>query len=100
MGYKFTDEVHKLVAFTYDDKEGKEQWFDGIDKAVLLNLAGRADNNTGQCHPGYSLIAAETIFSRKSVERSVGILKHLGFITVVPPGERKTTTYTDRKSVV
>jgi hypothetical protein len=93
MGLNYTKQIHRIVAFTYDDEHGNERWFSSSDKAALLCLGDHADNETGVCFPGYSLIAAETLFSRKAVERSIGVLRHIGFITATPPGERKTTTY-------
>jgi hypothetical protein len=93
MSYKYRDVVDKLTVFPYTDADDKEHWFKLTDRAVLSVLANRADDD-GVCYPGYGLIAKEAMCDRRSVIRSIVVLKGLNFLSSAPGTERLSNTYT------
>ena len=52
-------------------------------KLVLARLAERADKDTGECHPSFDSIAAETELSRRTVIRQIAVLEAGGWLEVV-----------------
>jgi DNA-binding transcriptional ArsR family regulator len=49
-------------------------------KAVLLNLADRADPRTDYCFPGQKTIASDTGLSERTVRRALTYLEECGYI--------------------
>ncbi|HZB89620.1 MAG TPA: helix-turn-helix domain-containing protein [Terracidiphilus sp.] len=86
MGYKYTDAAFKLT----QEEAGEIRY---IDKYLLLTLASHADNKTGLCYPGYTLLSEETYLSRSQVSKCLEVLKRAGLVSVVETSRTKATTY-------
>lgn len=98
MGFRYTDAAFGITATELhaEDEDGYmvSLPYTGIDHAVLLALAQRANNETGICWAGFGRISSDTHFSRKSVMRSVAKLEQFGFLTIEEPTEdRSCNTY-------
>jgi hypothetical protein len=95
MGYNYTDAVFSIKEFTqYDDENGSEPLvFTATDKAVLNALAHYANNETGECYPGYGRLSEVTLYSRSTVIRSIERLKEFEFITVDTNTGRGSNNY-------
>jgi hypothetical protein len=66
---------YQLMAWASEQTTGS-----GTRKAVLLALANHTSQHTGQCNPSIALIAEETEFSYRTVERALSDLCDLGFL--------------------
>jgi hypothetical protein len=98
MSYDLTDIVHDIhpIPFIVGDETVS---LTGADKAVLYELAHRADKDTHACYAGHLAIALPAHISRHQVIDSIAKLDKIGvFKSIIPPyGEgnpRRTNLYT------
>lgn len=66
---------HQAQTWAVEQKVG-----DALAKAVLMNLANRADE-TGHCFPGQARISADTEINLRTVKRKLALLRDLGLIS-------------------
>jgi len=97
MAFKYTDAVFAMPKVAvFDPENGLVCLFvtNGVDKAVLMALANRADKDTGKCWAGYGKIAEDTWLSRSAVIDSTKRLEFAGLITIEADNRRRSNTYT------
>lgn len=59
---------------------------DAFEAALMAQLVMRADNTTGECHPGKTLLQSRTGISRRKVMQALNDLQSAGCIKCVREG--------------
>ena len=79
------------MSFKHLDLVKKHSKTKGPAKAVMLVLASRADEKTGECWPSFNRIAAEAGLSRRTVMRHLAVIEKIGELVITPRGHMSQT---------